>query len=233
MSSQLTKVVAELRPAVGVREQTEGSENGLVDLGGPPSVELSSGVQQHFHQPNYAGVVYFDAGDFGFTGNNGEREPLKQRKVHVNVQRFRLETSKAIGNGDESLAHCFQVVQPFFETQVFETIDADLQAKEGRELFVHAANQAFAVNPQHMMTVVQFVEETVELAAHSPGHANAEDSGHLVGGQTEQAHLAGALEYFVDREVAPEDEVPAVFNLVDGTAKLILGDEELLDRFSA
>src|SRR6202030_2052874 len=160
VSSQLTKVVAELRQSVVVRGQTEGSENGLVDLGGPPSVELSSGVQQHFHQPNYAGVMYFDAGDFGFTGNNGEREPLKQRKVHVNVQRFRLETSKAIGNGDESLAHCFQVVQPFFETEVFETIDADLQAKEGRELFVHAAHEAFAVNPQHMMAVVQFVEET-------------------------------------------------------------------------
>src|SRR5436305_13922691 len=85
-----------------------------MDLGGPPSVELSSGVQQHFHQPNYAGVVYFDAGDFGFTGNNGEREPLKQRKVHVNVQRFRLETSKAIGNGDESLAHCFRLSSPFW-----------------------------------------------------------------------------------------------------------------------
>ena len=39
---------------------------------------------------------YRPTGDFGFTGNNGEREPLKQRKVHVNVQRFRLETSKAI-----------------------------------------------------------------------------------------------------------------------------------------
>src|SRR5436305_1525472 len=187
-----------------------------MDLGGPPSVELSSGVQQHFHQPNYAGVVYFDAGDFGFTGNNGEREPLKQRKVHVNVQRFRLETSKAIGNGDESLAYCFQIVEPFFETQVFEAIDADLQAKEGRELFVHAAHEAFAVNPQHRMAVVQFIEETVKFAAHSPGHANAEDAGHCIGGQTEQAHLPGALEYFVDWEIAPEDEVPAVFNLVDG-----------------
>src|SRR5207253_8365563 len=91
-----------------------------------------------------------------------------------------------------------------------------LAAMEGRARFVPAANLAFALSPQHMMTVVQFVEETVELAARSPGHANAEDSGYLVGGQTEQAHLAGALEYFVDREIAPEDEVPAVFNLVDG-----------------
>lgn len=183
-------------------------------LGGPPSIELSSTIEQHFHQTNHARVLYPDAGDFGLTRGDREREALEQREVHVDVEGFRFKADEAIGGGDQPLSHRFPVVQPFLEAKVFEAIHADFHAKEGRELFVHAANQAFAVNPQHMMAVVQLVQETVEFAAHSSGQTNAEDLGHLVGSQTEQPHLARALEYFVNRKIAPEDEIPAVFDLV-------------------
>src|SRR5271157_6434315 len=67
-----------------------------------------------------------------------------------------------------------------------------------------------------MMAVVPLVEETIEFTVHSFGEANAEDLGRLVGGQTEQSHLAGALEYFVDGKIAAEDEVAAVFDLIEG-----------------
>jgi hypothetical protein len=45
--------------------------------------------------------------------------------------------------------------------------------------------------------------------------AHPKDLSHLVGGQPEQAHLAGAFENLVDREIPFEDEVPAVFDLID------------------
>jgi hypothetical protein len=38
---------------------------------------------------------------------------------------------------------------------------------------------------------------------------------HFVGGETEQSHFAGVLKDPVDRKVPPEDEVPAVFDLID------------------
>ena len=39
---------------------------------------------------------------------------------------------------------------------------------------------------------------------------------HLIGGQTEQSHFAGVLKDLVDRKVPLENEVAAVFDLVDG-----------------
>jgi hypothetical protein len=38
----------------------------LMDVGGPPTVELGSPAQQDFHQPDHAGVVNLDAGNFWF-----------------------------------------------------------------------------------------------------------------------------------------------------------------------
>ena len=43
---------------------------------------------------------------------------------------------------------------------------------------------------------------------------------HLVGGQTEQSHFAGVLEDPVDRKVPLENEVAAVFDLIDGVLTL-------------
>jgi hypothetical protein len=41
----LAKVVAELGEGVGTGGNDEGSEDGLMDIGGPPSVELRAAVQ--------------------------------------------------------------------------------------------------------------------------------------------------------------------------------------------
>ena len=40
--------------------------------------------------------------------------------------------------------------------------------------------------------------------------------GHLIGGEAKQSHFAGVLKDLVDGEMAFENEVPAVFNLIDG-----------------
>src|SRR6516164_11845721 len=65
-----------------------------------------------------------------------------------------------------------------------------------------------------MMSVVQLFQHAMQPAADSFVFADAEDLGDLVGGETKQSQLAGALEDLVDRETPPEQEIPAVFDLV-------------------
>ena len=98
----------------------------------------------------------------------------------------RLEAGQAIGNRDQLLPQRVQILQPFVQAQILEPVDADLQAEEGGELFVHARHQAFAVDPQHMMAVVELFQHAVQLAANSLVLADAEDLGDLVGGEAKQ-----------------------------------------------
>src|ERR1039457_3708603 len=188
----------------------------MMDVGGSPPVELRAAVQQHLHQPHHPGIVNLDTGDFGFAGRHRQSHSLKEREGDVNVQGLGFEAGESIRNGDESLAQAAQVLQPFLEAEVFHPIDADFYPQEGAELFVHAANQILAVDAQQVMAMVELFEHTVQLAAQPFADAYSEDVCHFVGGQAEQPHFAGVLKDLVDREVSFENEVPAVFDLVDG-----------------
>jgi hypothetical protein len=55
-----------------------------------------------------------------------------------------------------------------------------------------------------------------QLATHSLVEAEAEHLGELVSREAEQSEVAGALEEFMDREVASEDEVATLFHLLQG-----------------
>src|SRR5260370_32602541 len=112
-----------------------------MNVGGPPSVELCSAVQQHLHQPHHSGVVDLDSGDFAFTGDDRQSHPLKQREVDVNVQGLRFETGEAVRDGDEFLTQALQVLQSLVEAKIFHPIDTDFDPQEGAELFVHAADE--------------------------------------------------------------------------------------------
>jgi len=81
----LAKVVAELGEGVGADGQAEGAEEGLVNIGAAPSVELRAPMEQDLHQSHHPGVVNLDAGDFRFTDLNRQSNPLKEREVDVNV----------------------------------------------------------------------------------------------------------------------------------------------------
>ena len=122
MGFHFAKVVAELGEGIGRGGQAEGGEDGVMDVGGAPSVELRAAVEQHLHQPHHAGVVNLDAGDFGFAGDDRQRHPLKQREVDVNVQGLRFEAGKAIRNGDEFLAQALQVLQPLVQAEIFHPV---------------------------------------------------------------------------------------------------------------
>src|SRR6516164_2061278 len=65
-----------------------------------------------------------------------------------------------------------------------------------------------------MVSMIELFQHAVQLAAHSLVFADAKDLGDLVGGETKQSQLAGAFEDFVDGEMPSEQEIAAVFDLV-------------------
>jgi hypothetical protein len=66
------------------------------------------------------------------------------------------------------------------------------------------------------MPVVNLVEHGRQLPTQTPVDPDAEDAGDGIRGEAKEAHFTGALEDLVDREVASKDEIPAVFNLIQG-----------------
>jgi hypothetical protein len=67
-----------------------------------------------------------------------------------------------------------------------------------------------------MMTILNLLDDSAELAAQLLGQPHAKEFRDAVGSQSPKADLAAALENLVDWEVALEDEVAAVLDLADG-----------------
>ena len=77
MGFHFAQVIAELGESVGAGGQSEGAEDGGMDGGGAPSVELRAAMEQHFHQPHHARVVDLAAGDFGLAGHYRQGDLLQ------------------------------------------------------------------------------------------------------------------------------------------------------------
>jgi hypothetical protein len=102
-SFHLAEVVAELRERVRAGGKAEGSEDGLMDIGGPPSIEFRTAMQQHLHQPHPPDVADLDAGDFGFADGDRQSDSLKQREVDMHVQGLGFEAGEPTRNRDQFL----------------------------------------------------------------------------------------------------------------------------------
>ena len=53
----------------------------------------------------------FDAGIADRADSNGQGDPLQQRKVHMNIERLRLEAGKAAGDDLESFADGVEMIE--------------------------------------------------------------------------------------------------------------------------
>ncbi len=85
---------------------------------------------------NHAGVVDFNAGDAGRALLNQMGQTFQEREVGVHVEPFGLKAGKAVGNNLKALAHGFEILDPFFQSQISEVVGAELVAQEGGELLV-------------------------------------------------------------------------------------------------
>src|SRR6516162_228110 len=216
MGFELAEVVTKLCEGIVLGGELKGGEDSLMDLSGAPSAELGAAVKQDFHKTEHAGVLDFDAGDFGVSGRDGKSQTLEEGEVDVDVEGLGLELSKMVGDGGEGLTDGFQVVQGFFQSEVFEVIAEDLEAQEGGELLIHAQHGVFAAGAQHMMAMVHPFQDGGELTSDSLVETKAEHLRELVGSKAEQSEVAGALEEFMDGEVPSEDDVATIFDLLQG-----------------
>ena len=62
MTLELAQSVAPLVETIGSLRESEGGQDGLVDVLGRPTADVCAAVQEHFHQLDDAGVVDLDAG---------------------------------------------------------------------------------------------------------------------------------------------------------------------------
>ena len=202
-----------------------------MNIPGAPGIDGCAGINQDFHQANHAGVMDLNAGDASRALLNRLRQTFQKREVGVHVEPFGLKAGKAIGNDLKALAHGFEILQSFFQTQIFQVIGAEFIAQESGEFFILFDERVFEVGAKDVMAVIDAFQGAVKLAAHPLGHALAEDLGDFTGGHAPEAHVAGAFEDFADWEVTLEDEVSAIFGLgkevrtaqVDGAA-LVAGE---------
>jgi hypothetical protein len=214
MGFEFAEVVTELGEGIVFGDELEGGKDGLMDLSGRPPAELGAAVEQDFHKAEDTGVLDLDAGDFGVSQRDGKGPTLEEGEVDVGIQGLGLEVCKTIGDGGEGLTDSLQVVQGFFQSEVFEVIAEDLQAQEGGEFLIQAEHSVLAAGAQHVMAMVHPLQDGGELTSDSLVETKAEHLRELVGREAEQAEVAGALEELMDGEVPSEDEVATVFDLL-------------------
>ena len=109
----------------------EAGEEGLVDLGGSPGGEVHSAVQEHFHPADHTGVSDFDARKLGGAHLDGEGQALQEREVDMDVGPLGLASGKATNDGEEVLAHRWQMIESSLEPEVREFVGAELVSEEG------------------------------------------------------------------------------------------------------
>src|SRR6516162_5963334 len=122
-----------------------------------------------------------------FPEEMGRAKRLEEGEVDMSIQGLGLELSKMVGDGGEGLTDSLQVVQGFFQPEVFQVIAEDLQAQEGGELFVHAQHGVFAAGAQHMMALVHPLPDSGELTSDPLVETKAEQLRELVSSKAEQA----------------------------------------------
>jgi hypothetical protein len=172
-------------------------------------------MKQDLHQPEHAGIVDLDARSLGGPRRDGFGQALEDGEVHVHVKEVRLDPGETIGDVDEFPTERGELLQPFVQAKILHPVDADLDPKEGPKLFVHARHEALAVDAQHMMSVVDFLQHRVQLAAEPFVCPHAKDLGHDIRRQAEDPELTRALEDLVNREVAAEDGIATQLDLLE------------------
>ena len=122
VSFEFAEVIAELVESVMVARKLEGGEDCLVNLVGRPSADGTAVMQQNLEQPDDPRVMDLDAGKTD--GADGDRQcnPLKQRKIHVNVEALGLEAGETVGDDLEPLADRVQVIESFLQSEVVKVV---------------------------------------------------------------------------------------------------------------
>jgi putative heme iron utilization protein len=99
--------------------------------------------------------------------------------------------------------------------QLVEVVGAQFVTQVDRELLILPEHSIAEVGAEHVMAVLDLIDDGEKLAVVVALKAGAEDLGDLVRGQSPQAKLTASLEQLVDGKVALEDKIEALFDLTD------------------
>ena len=80
-----------------------------MDVCGAPARDLSAAMEQHYHQSNHAGVVDLDPGILVFPAVTSRAKRWKK----ANSTRTLRESTEAVGDRAEHLAHSGEVIESF------------------------------------------------------------------------------------------------------------------------
>src|ERR1019366_2006949 len=133
----------------------------------------------------------------------------------MNVEALGLEAGEAVRNCLELCADGIEMIQTLPQAEVVQVVGTEFVAQKTRELLVLLEERMFPVRPEDVMTVLDLVDHGRKLSVQSFVQPDAENLADAVGRQAPQTDLATALKNLVNREVAFENEVPAVLDLCD------------------
>src|SRR3954447_26842913 len=187
-----------------------------MDLGCAPPADLRPAVQEHFHQTNHPCVLNFDPGDLHSAGRDRQRQLLKEREVHMDIEGFGFEGGKSLRNGSQGLGEGVQGTEGLAAAEIPQGVYEGCHPEERRKLFVHAQDGALAAGAEDVMAVLNLFQHALQLSPEPLIDTEAEDLRDLVRQQAQQSDVARPLEQLVDGEVATEDQVEAVLDLLDG-----------------
>jgi hypothetical protein len=71
---------------------------------------------------------------------DGEGQALKEREIHMTLNHCAWYAGN-IGDGEEVLAHRWQMIEPFFEPETCQVVGAKLISEVGRELLTNACHR--------------------------------------------------------------------------------------------
>jgi hypothetical protein len=128
----------------------------------------------------------------------------------MDVEALRLEAGEAVGDGLEALPHGVEMIEAFAQAEVAQIVGAELEAQEAGELLVLPEQSVLPVGAEDVMAVLDLLKDGSELSGQPFVQPHAEDLADAVGSESPESDLTTALEDLVDREMALEDEIPAV-----------------------
>lgn len=101
MGFHLTEIVAELGERIGMRLEPKGFEKRLMEITRSPRGDAGTGMDEHLHETDQAGIVDFDSWDFGMAGDDRESQTLEEGEIHMDLEGLSLKGSEPVGNGEE------------------------------------------------------------------------------------------------------------------------------------
>lgn len=134
----------------------------------------------------------------------------------VDVQVGGLIGGKSIEDALAGLADLVQAIEALFQVQVGQAIGEQFQAQVSAPFLILPEETVFPIGAEDMTTVLDVLQDRLQFAVEMPADAVAEDLADPISGKAVETQLAATLKDVSDGPVALEDDIPAVFQLLDG-----------------